>query len=151
MVPIAERATGWCEEYLLDSRPHLAVPPDDGRLFLNDGGRPFSAKRLTAMARRYLDAASVTRPGACHLFRHTAATLMLEGGADIRYIQEFLGHADLNTTQLYTHVTITALKAVHQRCHPGAGGDVRRVSEEDEEDDIAAALFDPLDAECDDR
>jgi len=148
MVPIAERATAWCEKYLLDSRPQLAVPPDEGRLFLSDRGRPFSAKTLTAMARRYLDAAGITRPGACHLFRHTAATLMLEGGADVRYIQEFLGHADLNTTQLYTHVTITALKAVHERSHPGAQGENRLLADDDW-NVRAEALFEALDLEED--
>jgi integrase/recombinase XerD len=149
MVPIAERATAWVEKYLLDSRPQLAVPPDDGRLFLHDRGRPFSAKALTAMARRYLDAAGVTRPGACHLFRHTAATLMLEGGADIRYIQEFLGHADLNTTQLYTHVSITTLKAVHERSHPGARRTDAGFLAEDDWEPRAEALFDALDLEDD--
>ena len=149
MVPIAERATAWSEKYLLDARPQLAVPPDDGRLFLGDRGRPFSAKTLTAMARRHLDAAGVTRPGACHLFRHTAATLMLEGGADIRYIQEFLRHAELNTTQLYTHVTITALKAVHERTHPGARrGDPRLPPDDDDWDGPAQALFEALDLEA---
>lgn len=122
VVPIAERAVGWCEKYLLDSRPQLAVPPDDGdRLFVNNRGTALSAKRLTAIARKHLDSAGVTKPGACHLFRHTAATLMLEGGADIRFIQQLLGHAELTTTQLYTHVSIAALKAVHERTHPGAG------------------------------
>jgi len=85
VVPIAERAVGWCEKYLLDARPQLAVPPDDGsRLFVNNRGGALNAKRLTAIARKHLDAAGVTKPGACHLFRHTTATLMLEGGADIR-------------------------------------------------------------------
>ena len=151
MVPIAERATAWCEKYLLDARPHLAVPPDDGRLFLSDRGRLFSAKVLTAMARKYLDAAGITRPGACHLFRHTAATLMLEGGADIRYIQEFLGHADLNTTQLYTHVSIGALKAVHQRSHPGARSERDNAldSESDDWERQADALLAAIDAERD--
>lgn len=121
IVPIAERAVGWCEKYLLDARPALAVPPDEGRLFLNNRGGALSAKRLTAIARQHLDAAKVTKPGACHLFRHTAATLMLEGGADIRFIQQLLGHAELTTTQLYTHVSIASLKAVHERTHPGAG------------------------------
>jgi integrase/recombinase XerD len=122
VVPIAERAVGWCEKYLLDGRPALAVPPDEGdRLFVNNRGGALSAKRLTAIARKHLDAAGVTKPGACHLFRHTAATLMLEGGADIRFIQQLLGHAELTTTQLYTHVSIAALKAVHERTHPGAG------------------------------
>jgi integrase/recombinase XerD len=121
VVPISDRAVGWCEKYLLDSRPQLAVPPDERRLFLANRGGPIPVKRLTAIARKYLDAAGIKKPGSCHLFRHTAATLMLEGGADIRFIQQLLGHAELSTTQLYTHVSIGALKAVHERCHPGAG------------------------------
>lgn len=67
-----------------------------------------------------MDAAGVTKPGAAHLFRHTAATLMLEGGADLRYVQELLGHADVSTTQIYTRVSIRQLKAVHDATHPGA-------------------------------
>lgn len=120
VVPISDRAAGWCQKYLLDARPRLAVPPDHGELFLAHRGGPITVKKLTALCRNYLDAAGITKPGSCHLFRHTAATLMLEGGADIRYIQEMLGHADLSTTQLYTHVSVTALKAVHERCHPSA-------------------------------
>jgi integrase/recombinase XerD len=61
----------------------------------------------------------VAKPGACHLFRHTAATLMLEGGADVRYIQAMLGHASLSTTQIYTHVSITKLREIHEQTHPG--------------------------------
>jgi len=90
-------------------------------MFLNTRGGALTTKTLTAIARKHLDAAGIIKPGACHLFRHTAATLMLEGGADIRYIQAMLGHAELTTTQLYTHVAIGPLKAVHERCHPGAG------------------------------
>jgi hypothetical protein len=101
VVPIAERAVAWCEKWLIDARPQLAVPPDDGRLFLNNRGGPLSSKTLTAIARKHLDAAGIRRSGSCHLFRHTAATLMLEGGADIRFIQQLLGHAELSTTQLY--------------------------------------------------
>jgi integrase/recombinase XerD len=120
VVPISERAVGWCEKWTLDGRPHLAVPPDDDpRLFVNNRGGPLSSKVLTAIARKHLDAAGISRPGSCHLFRHTAATLMLEGGADIRFIQPLLCHAELTTTQLYTHVAIGPLKAVHDRCHPG--------------------------------
>ena len=122
VVPIAERAVAWCEKWLLDGRPQLAVPPDDDpRLFVNVRGGPLSSKTLTAIARKHLDAAAITKPGSCHLFRHTAATLMLEGGADIRFIQAMLGHAELTTTQLYAHVAIGPLKAVHEACHPGAG------------------------------
>ncbi len=58
------------------------------------------------------------KPGSCHLFRHTMATLLLEGGADIRHIQAMLGHAELSTTALYTRVSVARLKAVHTRTHP---------------------------------
>ncbi|WP_255580251.1 tyrosine-type recombinase/integrase [Caulobacter sp. D5] len=65
-------------------------------------------------------AAGLGKAGACHLFRHTAATLMLEGGADIRFIQELLGHASLSTTQIYTRVMVGKLSEVHAATHPGA-------------------------------
>ena len=75
---------------------------------------------LTAVVRKYIEAADIGKHGACHLFRHTAATLMLENGADIRYVQELLGHAKLTTTQVYTHVSIRKLKQVHTETHPAA-------------------------------
>ena len=62
----------------------------------------------------------VGKVGACHIFRHTMATLMLKGGADVRFIQEMLGHANLQTTQIYTRVSIQKLKAIHDATHPGA-------------------------------
>jgi phage-related protein len=68
--------------------------------------------------RGYVKAAGIAKSGACHVFRHTAATLMLDGGADIRVVQEILGHADFSTTQIYTHVSIRRLKEVHARAHP---------------------------------
>jgi integrase/recombinase XerD len=71
-------------------------------------------------ARQYVKSAGISKGGACHIFRHTMATLMLEGGADIRYIQAMLGHVRLDTTQIYTHVSIRMLKQVHTATHPGA-------------------------------
>jgi len=70
------------------------------------------------MGKRCRDHAGVAKPGSLHIYRHSAATGMLEGGADIRVIQEFLGHANLTSTQVYTKVAIQTLKAVHQRTHP---------------------------------
>jgi integrase/recombinase XerD len=70
---------------------------------------PLTLDYLTEMVRGYADAADVGKRGACHLFRHTMATLMLEGGADIRFIQAMLGHADLKTSHIYTHVAIRQL------------------------------------------
>lgn len=71
------------------------------------------------MVREHVDAAKLTKRGSCHLFRHTMATLMLENGADIRFIQAMLGHVSLNTTQIYTQVSIRQLKAIHTATHPG--------------------------------
>src|SRR5690606_28526761 len=76
--------------------------------------------RMTQLVRGYVRAADIGKSGSCHLFRHTMATLMLEGGADVRYIQEMLGHVDLSTTQIYSQVSIRKLKQVHELTHPGA-------------------------------
>ena len=68
----------------------------------------------------YIKAAGIEKSGSCHLFRHSAATLMVENGADIRYVQELLGHRDLNSTTIYTHLTPDKLAKVHSATHPGA-------------------------------
>ena len=88
-------------------------------MFLTTLGNAFHPCNLTALVRRYIVAAGITKKGSCHVLRHTAATLMLEGGADLRSIQSLLGHQHLNTTQIYTHVTIKRLREVHRRTHPG--------------------------------
>ena len=84
-------------------------------------GEPMEAKRLSEKVRAYVRESGVTKPGSYHLFRHTAATLMLEGGADIRFIQALLGHESLETTQVYTRVSTAKLSAIHAASHPGAG------------------------------
>ena len=76
------------------------------------------SRSTTEAVRGYVEAANIGKRGACHLFRHTMATLMLEGGADIRFIQAMLGHADLKTTQIYTHVAIRQLQEIHRATHP---------------------------------
>jgi integrase/recombinase XerD len=83
-------------------------------------GEGMTPSHLTLLTRQYVEASSIGKTGACHLFRHAMATLMLEGGADVRMIQAMLGHASLETTALYTHVAIRTLKEVHERTHPGA-------------------------------
>ena len=98
----------------------LAAGDDDGILFLTAGGTPFALDALTRLASGYVKASGVPKAGACHLFRHTMATLMLEGGADIRYIQAMLGHAELSTTQIYAQVSVRALQAIHAATHPAA-------------------------------
>jgi integrase/recombinase XerD len=131
VVPIGERALAWIEKYLADVRPQLALEPDDGTLFLAVKGGPFNPDVLTSMVRGYVEASEVGKKGSCHLFRHATATLMLEGGADVRYVQEMLGHAGLNTTQIYTRVSITKLKEIHTATHPGAK--LRKASETEQE------------------
>ncbi len=122
VVPIGARALAWIEKYLTEVRPLLAqANEDNGVLFLTQSGVPFEENSLSVTVRKYVRAANVGKSGACHLFRHTAATLMLENGADIRYIQALLGHAQLSTTQIYTRVSISALKAVHEATHPAKG------------------------------
>lgn len=119
-VPIGERALAWIEKYLTEARPQLAVEPDDGYLFLTYTGIPFSPDLLTRWVREYIDEAQLGKSGACHLFRHTVATLMLEGGADIRFVQDMMGHENLQTTQIYTRVSIRKLKEIHSATHPSA-------------------------------
>jgi len=82
--------------------------------------------------RRYIDRAALGKTGACHVFRHTMATLMLEHGADVRVIQEILGHAEFSTTEIYTRVSIGHLKAVHDRTHLGAKLERRPRAADDE-------------------
>jgi len=117
-VPIGERALAWCEKYLYESRPQLLVDPNDPTLFLTRQGNPFKPKRMSALVHKYVEDAGLGKEGSCHLFRHTMATLMLENGADIRYIQAILGHENLDTTKVYTQVSIRKLKEVHTNTHP---------------------------------
>jgi integrase/recombinase XerD len=120
VVPIGERALAWLDMYLNTLRPEIVRHPDNGVVFLTSNGAPFTPNHLSWLARQYVKSAGIGKCGACHIFRHTMATLMLEGGADIRYIQAMLGHVRLDTTQIYTHVSIRTLKQVHTTTHPGA-------------------------------
>ncbi len=118
VVPIHARALAWIDQYVTRSRPQLSVGQPTRLLFVTKTGRPMPPNQLSALVRRYVQSAGVAKPGGCHLFRHSAATLMLEGGADVRYIQALLGHASLNTTEIYTHVSIQKLREVHAKTHP---------------------------------
>ncbi|MGH9281941.1 MAG: site-specific tyrosine recombinase XerC [Acidimicrobiales bacterium] len=146
MVPIGERALGWVERYLVEVRPALVVPPDDGIVFLTLEGNDVTPDHLTAKVGAYVRGAT-GKAGSCHTFRHSMATLMLEGGADIRHIQEMLGHVQLSTTQIYTHVSIDALKAVHTRCHPGATNTRHRSPRVDPPDVAEPGVAEPHTAE----
>ena len=120
MVPIGERALAWVEKYKSDLRPVLVTNEDEGTLFLSFRGKSLATANLDKIVSDYVRAAGIGKEGSCHMFRHTMATLMLENGADIRYIQQILGHSSLDTTRIYTHVSIKKLKEVHSATHPGA-------------------------------
>lgn len=119
VVPIGQRALDWLNKYLTDGHPALIIEPSDA-MFLTTLGNAIHPNNLSAQIRSYIQAAGISKRGSCHLFRHTAATLMLEGGADLRSIQTLLGHEQLNTTQIYTHVAINRLREVHDKTHPGS-------------------------------
>ncbi len=129
VVPIGERATAWIEKYISELRPKLVEAchnrnydeiSDTDALFLTSCGKAFTVTYVGNLVTGYVKKAKIGKIGSCHLFRHTMATLMLEGGADIRYIQEMLGHVNLETTKIYTRVSIKQLKEVHKKTHPAA-------------------------------
>lgn len=117
VVPLGDRAMAWLDKYLAEARPELLAADTDA-LFLSDYGEPIQPHQVADKVKRYMRFAGVDKPGSTHLLRHACATHMLEGGADIRFIQEMLGHANLETTEIYTHVSIDKLIAVHRATHP---------------------------------
>lgn len=118
VIPIGARALHWIQRYLNEVRPKLLRRKVRHQLFLSRTGNAYTPSGASILARDYLSKAGIAGRGACHMFRHSMATAMLENGADIRFIQEMLGHADLKTTQIYTHVNPLKLKQVHALTHP---------------------------------
>ncbi|MDA3875389.1 MAG: site-specific tyrosine recombinase XerC [Kiritimatiellae bacterium] len=118
VVPVGNRSLHWVSRYLDEVRPLLTRKPDEAALFLTGYGDAFNPEVIGRKVSKFIRQADINRKGGPHLLRHTCATHMLEGGADIRYIQQLLGHAKLETTAIYTHVSIIELQAVHARCHP---------------------------------
>jgi integrase/recombinase XerD len=120
VVPMGQRASAWLVRYLAESRPQLVLDDAVPAVFLATNGERLGATWLTGQVHRYVEVSGTGKTGSCHLFRHSAATLMLEGGADIRYVQELLGHRALSSTHIYTRVAPERLAAVHAATHPGA-------------------------------
>ena len=149
MVPIGERAAAWVTKYLNEARPKLVSDPDDCTVFLSNAGEEISLHHVSNIVRDYVDKAKIGKTGSSHLLRHTMATLMLEGGADIRFIQKMLGHASLAATEMYTHVSIRMLKQVHAATHPAAHLERKKPAAQTQDDDAARAeLLATLDAEA---
>ena len=118
VVPIGTRALSWIQKWTDDIRPDLVTESSAQSLFVSKNGRRLGPNYLSNFVKRYLRSIGIEYHGSCHLLRHTAATLMMENGADLRSLQMFLGHARLNTTQIYTHVSIKRLQEVHRKTHP---------------------------------
>jgi integrase/recombinase XerD len=118
IVPIGEKAIKSVEEYLSDLRPRLANQNSQDVLFLNRRGRRFSRMGVWKILRKYVNKAGIKKKVSPHTIRHSFATHLLEGGADLRAVQEMLGHADISTTQIYTHLDREYLKEVHKTFHP---------------------------------
>jgi integrase/recombinase XerD len=152
IVPIGACAVGWVERYRREARPLLVHGPASETLFLSSYGEALSTGYLTHTVRKYIDDARLGKRGSCHLIRHTCATLMLENGADIRYVQALLGHAQLKTTEIYTHVAITKLREVHEATHPASmpGRENMRALEETTAPPTREELFTFLAAEAED-
>jgi len=118
LVPIGRSAIGAVAIYLRELRPRLERGEGKGILLLNARGRPLTRMGAWKILRRYVEKAQITKHVSPHTLRHSFATHLLEGGADLRAVQEMLGHVDISTTQIYTHVDREYLRTVHKQYHP---------------------------------
>ena len=119
IVPIGSSAVKWLKEYFVRSRPHLEKrTKSQNYVFLNKRGTKLSRMWIWKIFDHYAKEAGITKQIHPHTFRHSFATHLLEGGADLRAVQEMLGHADISTTQIYTHVDRNYIKQVHRDHHP---------------------------------
>jgi integrase/recombinase XerD len=120
VVPLGSHAIAATERYINDGRRSLLRGRRLDELFVNAHGRPLTRRGLHYILRRYVVAAGIRRPVSAHVFRHSFATHLVRAGADLRSVQEMLGHADVSTTQVYTHVTVEHLREVFLMSHPRA-------------------------------
>jgi len=118
LVPIGRKAIGAVATYIRELRPRLEKGGGKGVLFLNARGEPLSRMGAWKILRGHVERAGITKEVSPHTLRHSFATHLLEGGADLRAVQEMLGHADISTTQIYTHVDREYLRQVHKQFHP---------------------------------
>jgi integrase/recombinase XerD len=118
LVPVGAKALDAVKEYLLYGRRPMVKGANPPFLFLNGRGKPLTRQGFWKIIRAYGRKASIRRKISPHSLRHSFATHLLEGGADLRSVQLMLGHADIATTQVYTHVTRERLKQIHEQFHP---------------------------------
>lgn len=126
VVPLGRAAQRWVARYLEHVRPRWARRPNVKALFLTSAGGPLDCSTLNVLVRLHVRAARVTKRVTVHTFRHACATHMLQGGADIRHVQQLLGHRSLLSTAIYTHLVLRDLQCAHRRYHPRSGHRVAR-------------------------
>jgi integrase/recombinase XerD len=120
IVPVGGKAREAIARYISNERPNLVGPKSGAEIFLSNNGKKLTRARVWQLVRQYAKAAGLDANVYPHLLRHSFATHLLSNGADLRVIQELLGHADISTTEIYTHVDQRRLKAVHKKFHPRA-------------------------------
>jgi integrase/recombinase XerD len=118
LVPIGRQAIASVAIYVRELRPRLEKGEGKGVLFLNARGQPLTRMGAWKILQRHVERAGIEKRVTPHTLRHSFATHLLEGGADLRAVQEMLGHADISTTQIYTHVDREYLRSVHRQFHP---------------------------------
>ncbi len=118
IIPVGRAARDAMAKYLAKSRPKLSGKLQDEHIFLSRLGKKISRQSLWKMMKKYTAAAGIKRKITPHTLRHSFATHLLEKGADLRSVQEMLGHADISTTQIYTHINKARLKGIHKKFHP---------------------------------
>jgi integrase/recombinase XerD len=118
VVPVGKIAISATRDYLRDMRPRLAKPQSQAFLLLSRTGRPLSRIEIWRLVKKYAVRAGMPRNVTVHTLRHCFATHLLSGGADLRSVQEMLGHVDIGTTQIYTHVDHERLRQIHKKFHP---------------------------------
>ena len=120
IIPLGRIAKKFLEKYIFDARPKLLKGKESEFLFLAQGGNPLSRQSIWKMIKKMVKKAKIKKEVSPHTLRHSFATHLLERGADLRSVQEMLGHASITTTQIYTHINRLRLKEIHRQFHPRA-------------------------------
>lgn len=118
IIPLGKKAIEYIKKYLEFSRPKFLVKKESNFLFVSRFGRRISRQSLWKLIKRYAQEAKIKKPIKPHILRHSFATHLLEHGADLRSVQEMLGHSNISTTQIYTHINKDRLKTIHKTFHP---------------------------------
>jgi integrase/recombinase XerD len=118
VVPIGKRAIAWVDQWVTECRPALVAEPDHGYLFVQKRGEPIGQKVVGYAVRGAIEKAKIQRKGACHLFRHAMACQLLDAGAEVKFIQQMLGHRQITSTDIYANLTIRKLRQIHAELHP---------------------------------